>query len=174
MLNRWTSTFKTDLPLNPSWGARTTLAVWRFGQAAETEPGITGTIARKIHTALDILWIQIAVGAELPRSVHAGERIRLPHAGRGIILHPATVVGSDVTIYHGVTVGVRGSSGAPEIADRAYLGAKATVLGDVRVGTDAKVGAHAVVIRSVPDGMTAVGVPAHLTRPIDDSRGRDL
>jgi serine acetyltransferase len=84
--------------------------------------------------------------------------ISMPHP-YGIVIHSQTVIGSDVTVMQQVTLGGkdRGKNRAPVIEDGAYIGAGARVLGAVRVGRGAIVGANAVVTRDVPPGCTVVG-----------------
>lgn len=104
------------------------------------------------------------MGAQLPGSLHCGPALRLPHAGRGVIINAQAVIGAGVTIYHGVTLGQGGPDpySCPTLADNAYIGAGAIIIGKVRVGDGARVGAGAVVVHDVPDGATAVGVPANV------------
>lgn len=115
-------------------------------------------------------WL-LLIGAEIPSGTRIGRNLRLPHGGRGVIVHPASRIGDDVTIYHQVTIGVRGSENdAPVIEDGVYIGAKASILGPVRVGTGARIGAGAVVLEDVPDGATAAGVPARIKRTHEQQR----
>lgn len=85
-------------------------------------------------------------------------RVCMPHP-YGIIIHSKTVLGDGVTIMQQVTLGGRlpGVNEAPVIEDGVYLGAGARVLGKVRVGRNAVIGANAVVTRDVPPGATVVG-----------------
>ena len=74
-------------------------------------------------------------------------------------------VGEDVTIYHGVTLGGTGLAPGkrhPTIGDRVTIGAGAKVLGNLTVGNDSKVGANAVLLRSVADHSVVVGVPGQV------------
>ncbi|WP_228430841.1 serine O-acetyltransferase [Baekduia soli] len=135
------------------------MAVFRLGQqltAADRRP-IGLYIVWRILDRVYLRWI---VGSELPREVVCGPGLLLHHAGRGIVLHPHTVLGEDVNMYHGVTIGQRGPGRPPIIGDRVYLGVGATVIGPITVGDDAKIGAGAVVVTDVPAGATMVGVPA--------------
>lgn len=110
----------------------------------------------------DIL-LRLLCGAEVTRHVTVGAGLRMAHGSRGSVLHPATVLGSRVTLYHGVTMGVSGpDQRAPRIGDDAYIGAGACILGGVEVGAGAKIGANAVVLSDVPAGATAVGIPARI------------
>lgn len=160
--NRWRSLVRSDFERNGTWDSRLTAAIWRMGQVADQERTPGGFVLRRVHTLVDQVWVRAVVGAELPRTLHAGPGVRLPHAGRGIVLHPDATIGAGVTIYHRVTVGVSGTSGPPVIADGAYLGTGAVVIGDVTIGEGAKVGANAVIVKDVPAGATAVGVPGRV------------
>lgn len=161
-LRRWWNSYRADLPLNPYWEPRTTLAIWRLGQAVHGQAGPSAFLLRRVHGVLDTVWVRAVIGAELPRSVPAGPRLRLPHSGRGVVLHPASRLGSDVTLYHQVTLGVSGGSVPPSLGDGAYVGAGAKVIGDIAVGDGARIGANAVVVKPVPAGATAVGIPARV------------
>ncbi len=91
------------------------------------------------------------IGIRLPRTVF------LPHPF-GIVIHSRSKIGEDVVIGHQVTIGGRDISGvAPEIEEGVYIGAGAKILGAVRVGRGATVGANAVVTKDVPAGKTVVG-----------------
>ncbi|MEB4615627.1 serine O-acetyltransferase, partial [Leucobacter sp. M11] len=75
------------------------------------------------------------------------------------------VVGDDVHLYHGVTLGGTSSEPVkrhPTIGDRVILGAGAKLLGDIEIGPDSAVGANAVVVRSAPAWSTLVGIPAQI------------
>jgi serine O-acetyltransferase len=167
-LHRWWGALRDDLPLNPHWEPRTTLAIWRLGQVVHDRRGASAFLLRRAHGLLDGVWTRAIIGAELPRSVPAGPRLRLPHSGRGVILHPSCRLGADVTLYHQVTLGVSGGSTPPVVGDGAYLGAGAKIVGDIIIGAGARVGANAVVTKSVSPGTTVGGVPA---RPLRRTTG---
>jgi serine O-acetyltransferase len=84
------------------------------------------------------------------------------------VIHSQAVICNRVTIMQQVTVGdvEQGDSVAPVIGDDVYIGAGARVLGDVRVGDGATVGANAVVTRDIPPGATVVGVNRILPTPM--------
>ncbi|WP_057914185.1 serine O-acetyltransferase [Peribacillus muralis] len=85
----------------------------------------------------------------------------VPHGAKGIIINPFTKIGDHVTIFHQVTFGQnKESRQAPEVCNHAYIGVGAKLLGGIRIGMHSKVGANAVVLKSVPDHCTAVGVPS--------------
>ncbi len=117
------------------------------------------------HAARFLTGIEIHPGAVI------GRRFFIDH-GMGVVIGETAIVGDDVTMYHGVTLG--GTSWAkgkrhPTIADGVVIGAGAQVLGPITVGAGAKVGSNAVVVKDVPDGTTAVGNPARI---IDGERAQ--
>jgi serine acetyltransferase len=96
-------------------------------------------------------------GIDLPSGVTAGPGLKLTH-GWGLVVSPRTVIGRDVILMHGVTLGGRGADGrAPTIGDGAFIGPNASVLGDVTVGAGATVSAGCVVVEDVP-GSTMVTI----------------
>lgn len=106
---------------------------------------------------------QILTGIDLPCEVRIGRRFRIDHFG-GIIVSGDAVIGDDVVIRNGVTIGLkkREEAGSPVIGSRVEIGAGAKVLGRIRIGDDVVIGANAVVISDVPSGCTAVGIPARI------------
>ncbi len=160
VLREVTAVLRVDFVDNAATDARTTLTIWRIGQAGHGLPGPLGFGLRRLHGLLDFVWTRVVIGAELPRSVPAGPGLVLPHAGRGVILFPTAVLGDHVTVYHQVTLGIRGQGRAPRLEDRAYVGAGARVLGPLTLGAGCKVGANAVVVRDVPPGVSVGGIPA--------------
>lgn len=85
---------------------------------------------------------------------------RLPHPFM-IIIHKKTILGHNLVIFQGVTIGVieKGQQTvAPVLDDDVYVGAKASILGNVKVGKGAKIGAHTLVLDNVATGETAVGL----------------
>jgi serine O-acetyltransferase len=116
-------------------------------------------------------FVEITTGISIPVEARIGKGLRIHHFG-GIVIHPAASLGEECTIYHGVTLGdlgVRG--GAPRVGDRVVIGAGAKIIGDIEIGNDSRIGANAVVVRSVPPAHLAVGVPAAAT-PIENKRPR--
>jgi serine acetyltransferase len=83
-------------------------------------------------------------------------------ANLGIIVSGDTVIGDDCILRNGVTIGMKkiGEPGSPVIGNRVEIGAGAKILGKIHIGDDAQIGANAVVIRDVPAGHIAVGIPA--------------
>ena len=107
-------------------------------------------------------WIEILTGISIPYSVTIGPSFYIGHFG-GIILNANTVIGADCNISQGVTIGVSGRGekrGVPVIGDRVYMGANATIVGKITVGDDSVIGGNSLVVESVPEKSTVVGVPA--------------
>ena len=101
-------------------------------------------------------------GIEIHPGAQIGRRVFIDH-GMGVVIGETAVVGDDVLLFHGVTLGgVSMSPGKrhPTIGDRVVVGAGAKVLGPIVIGSDARIGANAVVVKDVPEGATAVGIPA--------------
>jgi serine O-acetyltransferase len=83
----------------------------------------------------------------------------------GVVIFPEAVVGPNCIIFQQVTIGVGGRKpGAPILGGHVDVGAGAKVLGGVRIGDHAVIGANAVVLDDVPEGATAVGIPAKVLR----------
>jgi serine O-acetyltransferase len=154
-------TLRADLACNQAPLDRLTVAVFRLGQYAITKPAPV----RVAWALLDLVYTRLLIGAELPPQVRCGPRLRLLHAGRGVIVHPDVRLGADVRIYHRVTIGIRGEGPPPVLGDRVYVGTGASILGPVTVGDGARIGAGAVVTKDVPPGFTARGVPAVMVAP---------
>lgn len=107
---------------------------------------------------------ETAVGISLPKSADIGPGLRIWHFGN-IFIHPGVVIGANCTLRQGVTIGNRHPDGpVPKIGDNVEFGAYAQVLGGVRVGNNCKIGAMSLLLDDLPDGATAVGLPARVIR----------
>ena len=99
-----------------------------------------------------------------------GRGVFIDHA-TGVVIGETAEIGNNVLIYQQVTLGgvsLNKGKRHPTIEDGVTIGAGAKVLGNIRVGKDAKIGANSVVIEDVPSECTAVGVPAHIAKRIDN------
>ena len=110
-----------------------------------------------------IMWIgRFLTKIEIHPGARIGKRLFIDH-GVGVVIGETTIIGDDVTIYHGATLGGVGETRCkrhPTIGNNVVIGAGAKVLGNIVVGNNVKIGANAVVLKSVPDNTTVVGVPA--------------
>ena len=146
------------------------MAVYRFGVwRMSVRPKL-------VRAPLSILYrflfrhVRNVYGIELPSSCKVGRRLIIEHQ-HGIIVHGESEIGDDCLIRQGVTIGIRRVDrpfDAPVLGHRVDVGAGAKILGGIRIGNDAKVGANAVVLHDVPDGTAVAGIPA---RPIGSGGG---
>jgi serine O-acetyltransferase len=119
------------------------------------------------HFARWITGIEIHPGATI------GRRVFIDH-GMGVVIGETAEISDDCTLYHGVTLGgTSWNKGKrhPTLMPGVVVGAGAKILGPITIGRDARVGSNAVVVKDVPDGATAVGIPARILD--EQSRVRD-
>lgn len=137
------------------WAHRVAHAMWNRSESLKLPARLLS------QTARFVTGIEIHPGAKL------GRRMFIDH-GMGVVIGETAEVGEDVMLYHGTTLGgvsLNKGKRHPTVGDRVTIGAGAKVLGPITLGNDSQVGANAVVIRDVPDGVTAVGIPAK-NRPV--------
>lgn len=102
-------------------------------------------------------------GIGIPYMTDIGEGFYIGHFG-GIIINSNVVIGKNVNLSHGVTIGKgwgRGT-GCPTIGDEVYIGPNSTIVGEITVGSNAAIGANAFVNKDVKSGSTVGGVPAKM------------
>jgi len=107
---------------------------------------------------------RIITGIEIHPGAIIGRRFFIDH-GMGVVIGETAIIGDDCTIYHGVTLG--GTSWKqgkrhPTLEDKVVIGAGAKILGPITIGSGAKIGSNAVVVKDIPKNATAVGIPARL------------
>jgi serine O-acetyltransferase len=103
-------------------------------------------------------------GIEIHPGAQIGRRLFIDH-GLGVVIGETAIVGDDVTLYQGVTLGGTGKEHGkrhPTIEDEVVIGGGAKVLGNITVGRNCRIGAGSVVLRNVPENSTVVGVPGHI------------
>jgi serine O-acetyltransferase len=138
--------------LHAVWGYRVSHWLWTHGFKL---------MARWVsHLARALTGIEIHPGAVI------GPGFFIDH-GMGVVIGETAEVGADVTLYHGVTLG--GTSLAkgkrhPTLHDRVVVGAGAKILGAISIGEDSRIGANAVVVKSVPPNSVVVGVPGQIVK----------
>ena len=113
---------------------------------------------------------RLATGVDIHPGARIGRGLFIDH-GMGTVIGETAEVGDDVTLLHQVTLGARDGDRSidrgkrhPTLGDRVSVGAGAKILGPIRVGDEARIGANAVVLTDVPARATAVGIPARIAR----------
>ncbi|MBV1820033.1 serine O-acetyltransferase EpsC [Clostridium cochlearium] len=105
-------------------------------------------------------------GIEIHPGAQIGKGLFIDH-GMGVVIGETAEVGDNVTIYHGVTLGGTGKDKGkrhPTVGNNVIIGSGAKVLGPIKIGNNAKVGANSVVLKEVPENTTAVGAPARIVQ----------
>jgi serine O-acetyltransferase len=109
-------------------------------------------------------WGRFLTGVEIHPGATLGRRVFIDH-GMGVVIGETAEIGDDCTLYHGVTLGgTSWNKGKrhPTLGRGVVVGAGAKILGPILIGAEAKIGSNAVVVREVPAGATAVGIPARV------------
>jgi serine O-acetyltransferase len=109
-------------------------------------------------------WAKLWTSIEIHPGAEIGKRFVIDH-GVGVVIGETAVIGDDVLIYHGVTLGGKTLDPVkrhPTVGDRVIIGAGAKLIGAINIGNDCAVGANAVVTKDMPTGTVAVGVNARL------------
>jgi serine O-acetyltransferase len=115
-------------------------------------------------------------GIEIHPGATIGPGFFIDH-GMGVVIGETAEIGADVTLYHGVTLGgtsLNKGKRHPTLGDRVVVGAGAKVLGAITIGADSRVGANAVVVKSVPPNSVVVGVPGQIVRRSQLTHAPDL
>lgn len=142
-----------------------TLYWYRFGRWARTE--LSMPVVKPLCLVLYRVMfriLRVAYGISIPAEVEAGPGLYFGHFG-GVWINPQVRLGRNVSILHGVTIGLGGQGavqGVPVIGDDVFIGPNATITGRLTVGNGCVIGANSLVVGDVPDGATAVGVPARV------------
>ncbi len=144
-------------------------------EVVTTYPGIHAVLVHRLTSRLwrwNLRWLARFVahfgrwitGIEIHPGARIGRRVFIDH-GMGVVIGETAEVGDDTTLYHGVTLG--GTSWKkgkrhPTLGKGVVVGAGAKILGPIHIGDGAKIGSNAVVVKDVPSGATAVGIPARI------------
>jgi serine O-acetyltransferase len=107
---------------------------------------------------------RLLTGIEIHPGAEIGRRLFIDH-GMGTVIGETAVVGDDVTLYQGVTLGGTGKEKGkrhPTVGNNVSIGSGAKLLGNITIGDNCRVGASSVVLRNVPANSTIVGVPGHI------------
>lgn len=123
--------------------------------------------AGKVPARLLSQAVRTLTGVEIHPGATIGRRFFIDHAN-GVVIGETAEIGDDVMLYHQVTLGgatMEQVKRHPTIGDNVMIGAGAKIIGPVTVGSGSSVGANAVVVKDVPEGSTAVGIPATIRQP---------
>jgi serine O-acetyltransferase len=113
---------------------------------------------------LNSQFARLFTGIEIHPGAELGQRLFIDH-GTGTVIGETAVVGNDVTLYQGVTLGGTGKEKGkrhPTLGNNISIGSGAKLLGNITIGDNCRVGAGSVVLRNVPANSTIVGVPGHI------------
>jgi serine O-acetyltransferase len=136
-------------------GRKLLLAIRRY-QYWQKRQGLIARLACKYAVLRYRFW-SIITGAEIPLNCCIGGGLLIPHPN-GIVIHPSAVIGANCLIFQQTTIGTRHSAeGAPHIEACVDIGAGAKILGPVRIGRRAKIGANAVIVKDVAPNTIAKG-----------------
>lgn len=105
-------------------------------------------------------------GIEIHPQARIGRRFFIDH-GMGVVIGATTIIGDDVLLYQGVTLGGTGNEHGkrhPTLGDNIVVGSGAKVLGNIEIGSNSRIGAGSVVVDSVPENSTVVGIPGRIVR----------
>jgi serine O-acetyltransferase len=130
--------------------------------------GLFSSFVRKFVVLRYQFWRAVA-GADIPLNCDIGGGLVMPHPN-GIVIYPSAKIGVNCLIFQQVTIGTRDGAGVPVIEGHVDVGAGAKILGSIRIGAHARIGANAVVLTDVPPGAVAVGIPARIIQeqaPVD-------
>jgi serine O-acetyltransferase len=136
--------------LHALWGYR--LSHWFWGHDLKLVGRLLSQLAR------------FFTGIEIHPGAKIGRGLFIDH-GMGVVIGETSEIGDDVTLYHGVTLGgtsLEKGKRHPTLEDRVVVGAGAKILGAITIGADSRIGANAVVVKSVPPNSVVVGVPGQV------------
>lgn len=138
----------TSPGLHAIWSHRVAHMLWNWGLH----------VPARIHAA----WTRFWTGIEIHPAAKIGRRVVIDH-GMGVVIGETAIVGDDVLIYHGVTLGGKINDRVkrhPTIGNNVLLGAGAKIIGDIEIGDGAQIGANAVVTKSIPARAVIIGPQA--------------
>ena len=146
-----------------------------------TYPGVHAILFHRIAHRIwkiKLFWLgrlishisRLLSGIEIHPGAIIGSRFFIDH-GMGVVIGETSVVGDDCTIYHGVTLG--GTSWKqgkrhPTLENKVVVGAGAKILGPITIGSGAKIGSNAVVVKDIPKNVVAVGIPARIVQDTEN------
>jgi len=168
---------REDLDRNVRLGKLTVL-LFRLRQFAHSpDRGLGLRLAAPFIELAALIWVDLLMGASLPPTAEVGPGLRLPHGGRGVMIHQTAKVGRHVTMFQRSGLGLMEPLDAdndmieetdgPVVEDYVYIGHGAAVFGNVTIGERTRVGAYAVILRDVPPNSTVLPTPARIVKRPD-------
>lgn len=165
----WKDDVKTVLERDP--------APKSFSEALMFSPGLHAILIHRVSHRMYLkgeykiarllnYWGRVLTGADVHPGATIGQGFFIDHA-TGVVIGETSIIGDHVSIFQGVTLGGVSTSKEkrhPTIEDNVIIGAGATVLGDIIIGKNSKIGAGSVVVKDVPPNSTVVGVPGKVVR----------
>jgi serine O-acetyltransferase len=165
----WKDDVKTVLERDP--------APKSFSEALMFSPGLHAILIHRVSHRMYLkgeykiarllnYWGRVLTGADVHPGATIGQGFFIDHA-TGVVIGETSIIGDHVSIFQGVTLGGVSTSKEkrhPTIEDNVIIGAGATVLGDIVIGKNSKIGAGSVVVKDVPPNSTVVGVPGKVVR----------
>ena len=103
-------------------------------------------------------------GIEIHPGATIGKNLFIDH-GMGVVIGETCIIGDNVTLFHGVTLGGTGKEKGkrhPTIGNNVFIGSGAKILGNITIGNNVKIGANSVILESIPDNVTVVGIPGKI------------
>ena len=153
----WSREYKPFFAWAPS---RSLLASIRSYQSLAISNKPFKIILIKVSVLRHLFW-SVVTGADIPINAQIAGGLLIPHPN-GIVMHSDVKIGPNCLVFQQVTIGSKDGSKPPTIGGHVDIGAGAKVLGEINIGNHAKIGANAVVLIDVPEGRSAVGVPAKI------------
>lgn len=105
-------------------------------------------------------------GIEIHPGATIGKNLFIDH-GIGVVIGETCIIGDNVTLFHGVTLGGTGKEKGkrhPTIGNNVFIGSGAKILGNITIGNNVKIGANSVILESIPDNVTVVGIPGKIIK----------
>mgnify|MGYP000268570896 FL=1 len=105
-------------------------------------------------------------GIEIHPGATIGKNLFIDH-GMGVVIGETCIIGDNVTLFHGVTLGGTGKEKGkrhPTIGNNVFIGSGAKILGNITIGNNVKIGANSIILESIPDNVTVVGIPGKIIK----------
>ncbi|MCO7127063.1 serine acetyltransferase [Sporolactobacillus shoreicorticis] len=163
------SKWHLDMKANDRVNGKLVVTIYRFGNWLyyDFRVPVIRQLLWGIYKVLNLIIAKGFCSADIPASSKIGSGLYLAHGGSGVVVHERAVIGERVSILQQVTIGENSHhrthpDDSPVIGNDVYIGAGAKVVGKIKIGDHAIIGANAVVLTNVPEIARAVGVPARI------------